>query len=81
MSANHVEMSAVDLLRILAGELSVEDFCHEFGLDLNPFKNALMKFQTIRSVRLEPVANRDDDKIVIEFSTYDAAIGPFKSPD
>lgn len=81
MSANHVEISAVDLLRILAGELSVEDFCHEHGFDFNPFKNALMKFQTIRSVRLEPVANRDDDKIVIEFATHDAAIGPFKVPD
>lgn len=81
MSAKHVEMSAVALLRILSGELSAEEFCHEYQFDFNPFKNALMKFQTIKSVRLEPATNRDDDKIVIEFGTYDAAIGPFRVPD
>ena len=40
-----------------------------------------MTFRTIKSVKVEPVADRDDDKIIIEFGTHDAAIGPFRIPE
>ena len=77
MKQNGIEMSGVELLRILSGELSIEEFCRNYNLSSNPFKDALKKFQTIKSVKVEPAVNRDDDKIVIEFGMHDAAIGPF----
>ncbi len=81
MKQNGIVMSGVDLLRILSGELSIEEFCRNYNLPSNPFKDALMRFQTIKSVKVEAAANRDDDKIVIEFGTHDAAIGPFRVPE
>ena len=81
MKHNGIEMSGVELLRILSGELSLEDFCRNYDLSSNPFKDALMRFQTIKSVKVEPLADRDDDKIIIEFRTSDAAIGPFRVPE
>ncbi len=81
MKQNSIEMSGVELLRILSGELSLEDFCRNYSLRSNPFKDALMRFQTIKSVKVEPLADRDDDKIIIEFGTHDAAIGPFRVPE
>ena len=81
MKHNGIEMSGVELLRILSGELSLEDFCRNYSLRSNPFKDALMRFQTIKSVKVEPLADRDDDKIIIEFGTHDAAIGPFRVPE
>lgn len=78
---NSIEMSGIQLLQILSGELSLEQFCHNYNLQSNPFKDALMRFQTIKSVKVEPAADRDDDKIIIEFGPHDAAIGPFRVPD
>lgn len=40
-----------------------------------------MRFQTIKSMRVEPASDRDDDKIIIEFVSQDAAIGPFIAPE
>ena len=71
-------MSGVELLRILSGELSIEEFCRNYSFRSNPFKDALMRFQTIKSVKVEPIADRDDDKIIIQFGTHDAAVGPFR---
>ena len=81
MSKDQIEMSSVALLQILAGELSMQEFCREYDLEYNPFKNALMSFRTIKSIRTEPAENRDDDKVIIKFRTHDAAIGPFRVPD
>ncbi|OAI02940.1 hypothetical protein A1353_14875 [Methylomonas methanica] len=81
MSSKHLEISSITLLKILAGELSAEEFCREYQLDFNPFKSALMGFQTIEKISLESVSNRDDDKIIIQLKSYDASIGPFKAPD
>jgi len=76
----NIEMSGVELLQILSGELSVDEFCRNYKLAANPFKEALKRFRSIKSVRVEPVSNRDDDKIVFEFGPHDAAIGPFITP-
>jgi len=81
MKRNGVEMSGVELLRILSGELSPEEFCRNYNLQSNPFKDALMSFRTIKLMKVEPVANRDDDKIVIEFGPHDVALGPFRVPE
>lgn len=78
MSQNAIEISGIELLQILSGELSPEDFCRNYSLSSNPFKNALMAYRTIESVKVEPAVDRDDDKIIIEFGSYDAAIGPFR---
>ena len=81
MSHNSIEMSGVELLRILSGELSLQEFCRNNNLQSNPFKDALMRFQAIKSVKVEPVSDRDDDKIIIEFSSHDPALGPFIVPE
>jgi len=81
MSHNRVEMSGVELLKILAGELTLDEFCADYRLPSNPFNNALMTCQLIKSVKVEPAADRDDDKITIEFGSHDAAIGPFTVPE
>jgi hypothetical protein len=81
MGGNDIEMSGVELLRILAGELSLEDFCRNYNFQSNPFKDALKRFQTIKSVQVEPAANRDDHTIIIRFGPHDAAIGPFRAPE
>jgi hypothetical protein len=78
MSDKSIEISAIELLQILSGRLSLEDFCRNYNLHSNPFNDALMRFKTIKSLKVEPVVDRDDDKVIIEFNTYDAAIGPFK---
>jgi hypothetical protein len=81
MSHNSIEMSGVELLRILSGELSLKEFCRNHNFTSNPFENALVRFQTIKSVRVEPASDRDDDKIIIEFGPHDAALGPFIIPE
>lgn len=80
MNYNSIEMSGVELLRILSGDLSLEDFCKNYDFPTNPFKNALMSFQSIKSVKVEAIPDRDDDKIVIEFGFHDPALGPFVVP-
>lgn len=80
MTNNKIEISGADLLRILAGELSSEEFCRRYSHTSNPFKNALMTFRFIKSVTIEPVSDRDDDKVAIEFGPPDAALGPFMVP-
>ncbi len=81
MSHNRIEISAVKLLRILSGELTLDEFCRDHGLPANPFKAALMGFQCIKSIRVEPVADRDDDRVIIEFGPPDPAFGPFVVPE
>jgi hypothetical protein len=80
MTSNRVEMSGVELLRLLSGELSIEEFCRNYQLSSNPFSAALKGSRTIKAVRVEPVADRDDDKIIIEFRPRDVAKGPFVVP-
>ena len=75
-----VEMSAIDLLKILSGELSISEFCRSYTLPVNPFKEALTKFQTIKSLKISAADNRDDDKVTIVFGPCDAAVGPFTVP-
>jgi hypothetical protein len=79
-SENRVEMSAIKLLQILAGELSIDEFCHDYELDINPFSQALSESRTIKSVSIETAENRDDDKVIINFRSYDPAIGSFTNP-
>ncbi|MBN2131132.1 MAG: hypothetical protein JW741_16650 [Sedimentisphaerales bacterium] len=81
MAHNRVEISGIELLRILAGELTMEEFCAKYRLSLNPFKRALTECKPITSVAVEPVPDRDDDRIIIEFGVHDAALGPFVVPE
>jgi hypothetical protein len=77
---NHVEMSGVQLLRILSGEISMEEFCRNYRFPTNPFKKFLMESRTIKSVRVETIPGLDDEKVTIEFGPRDAAVGPFIVP-
>jgi hypothetical protein len=80
MSENKIEMSALSLLKILSGKLTMEEFCADYELMCNPFESALSGFQTIKSIKVEASEDRDDDKVIIEFNTRDSAIGPFIIP-
>lgn len=81
MAHNRIEISGLDLLRILSGDLSMEDFCHDHSLPSNPFKDALRRCQTIESVEVEPVSDRDDDRAIFHLREYDTAIAPFRMPE
>jgi hypothetical protein len=81
MKADHIiEMSGVELLRILAGDLSLEEFCTDYSFSSNPFKDALKRCQLIKSVKVEPITDRDDDRVIIEFGPHDPALGAFLVP-
>lgn len=80
VSNKRIEMSGIELLRILSGDVSLEDFCRKYRLDSNPFNDALKRFQTIKSLKIEKLSDSDDDKIIIEFGAQDPAIGPFIMP-
>ena len=76
-----IGMSGVELLRILSGDLSLQEFCRNYNFTSNPFKKYLMTFRSIKSVKVVPASDRDDDKIIIEFGSHDAALGPFIVPE
>ena len=80
MSGDKIEISSIDLLHILSGQLSIDDFCKNYRLEKNPFLNFLLNSQTIKTMKVESAGERDDDKIIIEFNSYDPAIGPFIVP-
>jgi len=67
ISRNQVSFSLVSLLRILAGDLPVREFCVEYSQNTNPFLNFLTEGRSIRSAKVKSIEDRDDDLIDIEF--------------
>ena len=67
ISYNQVSFSLISLLRILAGDLPVREFCVEYSQDTNPFLNFLTEGRSIKSARVKSIEDRDDDLIEIEF--------------
>ena len=78
MSGNRIEIPARSLQRVLAGEVSVEEFNRDHGWpNGNRFASALANGQTISSMTMTRRSENDDDYIEITFSP-DASLSPFK---
>ncbi len=78
MSGNRIEIPARSLQRVLAGEVSVEEFNRDHGWPKgNRFASALANGQTISSMTMTRRSENDDDYIEITFSP-DASLSPFK---
>lgn len=78
MAGNKLEISARALQRVLAGEVSVEEFNREHGWpNGNRFAAALSKGQTISNISMTRRDENDDDYVEIVFVS-DAALSPFK---
>jgi len=79
--SNKVEMSARELLEILAGKRTIEQFeqNHSFSSGTNPFARELARGRLISRVTIQHVPEHDDDRVTIEFGTPDPAISPLRS--
>lgn len=77
-----VSISSRDLMQLLSGELSQEDFSKAYRFDaqhVNPFALALSQGRLIRSASVRKL-DGDDDVVTFEFGQIDAAIAPFFMP-
>ncbi|UKR53757.1 hypothetical protein K4A87_07860 [Xanthomonas fragariae] len=77
-----VSISSRDLLQLLSGQLSQEDFCKAYRFDaqhINPFALALSQGRLIQGASLSKL-DGDDDLINFEFGEMDPAIAPFFMP-
>jgi hypothetical protein len=80
-------MSARELLEILSGRRTIQEFERDAGfarLDgggpLNPFKNALQRGFTISGAVVEAIPDRDDDWIEFQITGPDPALSRFRIP-
>lgn len=85
MQGNKITISSRGLLRLLAGEISTEEFirAHRWDdetNDPNPFTNHLKSGFMISSLDVTGGANSDDDKITFTIDKFDVAAGPFTFP-
>ncbi|MEA5666595.1 hypothetical protein VA603_03475 [Stenotrophomonas sp. MH1] len=77
-----VSISSRDLMQLLSGNLSQEDFCRAYGFhnkDVNPFALALSQGRLIQRASLSKL-DEDDDLVTFEFGQTDPAIAPFFTP-
>lgn len=77
-----VSISSRDLMQLLSGNLSQEDFCKAYGFDtrsVNPFALALSQGRLIQRASLSKL-DEDDDLVTFEFGQTDPAIAPFFTP-
>jgi hypothetical protein len=78
VSGSKIEISARALHRVLAGEVSLEEFNRDHGWpNGNRFATALMNGQTISSIALTDNSESDDDYVEITFA-HDASLSPFR---
>lgn len=78
MAGSRIEIPARALQRVLAGEVTVEEFNRDHGWSHeNRFAAALASGQTISSVKLFRRDESDDDYVEITFAP-DASLSPFK---
>jgi len=77
-----VSISSRDLMQLLSGNLSQEDFCKAYRFDaqqVNPFALALSQGRLIQGASLSRL-DGDDDLVTFEFGEIDPAIAPFFMP-
>lgn len=79
MGMNNITISARDLQRLLAGEITMEEFDQNYSSHVRgKFSRALSEGSTISDVSLISRGdNADDDGLKFTFSP-DAALQPFK---
>ncbi|TFZ46599.1 hypothetical protein E5C33_05225 [Stenotrophomonas maltophilia] len=78
-----VGISSRDLMMLLSGKLSQEDFCKAYRFDaphVNPFTLALSQGRLIQLASLSKLDDDDDDLVIFEFGEIDPAIAPFFMP-
>lgn len=85
MQGNKVTISSRGLLRLLAGEISTEEFNQAHGWDeptnhANPFASNRSNGFMISNIDLADDMDSDDDKITITIDKFDAAAAPFIFP-
>ncbi len=86
MTPTAVRISSRALLELLAGRKTVEDFVKDadmgpaFGMGPNPFLKQRLAGSMIKSIRLVPHPDRDDDEVEVEFGGPDPALSPFRAP-
>jgi len=77
-----VSISSRDLMQLLSGELSQEEFCKAYRFDgqrVNPFALAVSQGRLIQSASLSKLDD-DDDLVTFEFGEIDPAVAPFFVP-
>jgi len=77
-----VSISSRDLMQLLSGNLSQEEFCKAYRFDaqhVNPFALALSQGRLIQDASLSKL-DGDDDLVNFEFGEIDSAIAPFFMP-
>lgn len=76
-----VEMSARELLEILSGTRTIEEFerSYSFSRAANPFARRLAEGRLISKVTIQHVAEHDDDRVKIEFGEPDPAVSPLRA--
>lgn len=85
MQGDKITISSRGLLRLLAGEISTEEFIRAHGWDepanhANPFASNLKNGFMISSFDVTGDMDSDDDKITITIDKFDVAAAPFIFP-
>ncbi len=82
MSAHRIEISARELLDLLAGKLDQKRFMenHDMGGGKCIFSIFQAQGKMIAGVSLERYPDEDDDRVILEFSDDDPAVSPFRVP-
>ena len=78
-------MSARELLEILSGRRTIQEFERDAGFappgsggPINPFENALRRGFTISAATLKAISDLDDDWIEFRITGPDPALSPFR---
>lgn len=77
MTAHKIKMSARAVLGFLSGRIKQEDFVRENKPFVQAFERMVGEGRALSTVKIERVAERDDDWIEFCFSEADPAAGPF----
>jgi hypothetical protein len=85
MQGNKITISSRGLLRLLAGEISTEEFIRAHGWGeptnhANPFASNLKNGFMISNLDVTGDMDSDDDKIIITIDKFDVAAAPFIFP-
>lgn len=86
MSGGSVSVSSRALQRLLAGEISVDDFIAAHRWDAasglrNPFAHAKHLGRMITKIEVEDAGDSDDDWVTFSFGSTDPATAPFRVPN
>jgi hypothetical protein len=84
LSKNTIKIPSRLLSSLLSGSLSIDEYEKQYSASTSPpslqeFVRRLSKEgRMIKSIRLEPIPDKDDDWVVIEYGQPDSAISDFK---